>query len=1729
MYHPLKKRFLKSMIIGFCGIAGALHCSIPFIPQVTSVYAAETDNVAVDTNGNIGLTANLFCTSETGDANNVALNWGTTLEAEKFILMRSTQKNSDYETIYEGDGVSFSDYDLSIGKTYYYQLEVVTSSGRTRSGIQEISPCTVSSDLDLHSNQTGGGLSYETSGTKIGDTYYSYSMRSSNNEYYLVERTSSDGVNFNEERTVINKDNNSALGSCKLESVQMKYVESANKMIIWAHWEQPSGYSDGKALVITGTPGGEFTVHNVYRPLGIYVRDMTIFLDDDNTGYLVAASNEEGQGANATIYIFKMNDTYSDVTEVVNKVHENQYREFPNMIKQDGYYYLFTSQAAGWYPSRGGYAVTNDLGGTWSDVRSVGNTSTFSSQSGWILSLGDQKNHLMHAYRWLKASGTSGTTLCPLYFDNGFAFYDYYPAFRYSTKTGDLYPVQYGKLVSQDKEACASVAAKDDNDPHNAFDGSYQSSFTANSVTWPFYLQVDLETVCDLANVQTSWHIHKGSEGYYTYKIEGSTDGINWTTLLDRTNTSEEIVSNTYGFSSDLISGKARYVRLQVQNAHLHNNTNNWYTPTVYEVKVFGTPTTDTAEPSPAVKYDFEQDSSSKQVSDVSGNNQTMTLYGNATCQNTSDKGNVLYLDGSSGTYASLPNGLFDNLSGCTISMDVKSESDGNFFTLAVGDNDQKYIIFKVGKAQYRFNITSNSWSGESGLKTDLDGTTWHNYTLVLNGSVAKLYLDGKLYSSTASVGTSISDLGSNVSCSLGKSPYSSDSYFKGYIDNLTIYKQALSPLEVGKLTETEHSYGDWKVSKEATCTTNGQEVRTCSTCGAEETRDIETTGHSIDTTTWKSDSDSHWHICSVCEEKSDSAEHSFEWIVDLEPTTSAEGKRHQECSVCGYVGESETIPVISAGELTTTEATTEITTTTEATTEIATTTEVTTEVETTVTTETTTETATTTEATTEIATTTEATTNTEVTTEIETSTNTEATTSTENTTEIETSTNTEATTSTENTTEIETSTNTEVTTSTENTTEIETSTNTEVTTSTENTTEIETSTNTEVTTSTENTTETETSTNTEATTSTENTTEIETSTNTEAITSTENTTEIETSTNTEATTSTQAATEVETTVTTEAITSTQETTKTEQATEIASTTRTETTTNTEATTKATEATTRTTETTTQTEATTQTTEATTENNKISVTRVVLSLETLDLEVNDTATLTATVFPTNADNQQITWSSSNKALVSVDQNGLVTAKSSGMAVITVTTKDGGKIAECIVTIKEKEPENVTINVTDVSLSLPYVSLKTGESTNLIAVVSPSNATNKELLWKTSNASIATVDNGKITALNEGSATITVVTLDGEKSATCEVEVSKDTVDFIPIESVTLNQNSVTMIPGEQISLSTTILPKNATQQEITWTSINPSVVTVNANGQLTAVSEGTAVIVATAVNGGKSAYCAVTVSKKDDTIEVTNLTLTPTNLTLTPGESQTLSANIQPSNATNQTLVWSSNDNKVATVDNNGKVTAVGIGVATISVQTEDGSHSTYCTVQVNAKDNSATTVAVTNISVNPETVTLSLKQTKKIQASVIPSNATAKTITYTSANSSVATVSSTGTIKAVAPGITTIKVKAGSITKNVTVKVKPAKVTSFKKTKLSKTKIKLNWKKQSNVTGYKVYRYNTKTKTYKLYKITKTNYVSVANLKKNTTYKFKVKAYKRSGKAVVNGPLSNVYTVKMK
>ena len=409
-------------------------------------------------------------------------------------------------------------------------------------------------------------------------------------------------------------------------------------------------------------------------------------------------------------------------------------------------------------------------------------------------------------------------------------------------------------------------------------------------------------------------------------------------------------------------------------------------------------------------------------------------------------------------------------------------------------------------------------------------------------------------------------------------------------------------------------------------------------------------------------------------------------------------------------------------------------------------------------------------------------------------------------------------------------------------------------------------------------------------------------------------------------------------------------------------------------------------------------------NKEIKVTGVKLNKTATSLLVGGNETLVATILPENATNKKVTWKSSNAAVATVDAAGKVTGVKAGEATITVTTDDGGKTATCKVTVSNKE-----VNVTGVTLNKATLTLIEGASETLTATVAPADATNQKVTWKSSNAAVATVDaTGKVTAVKAGEATITVTTEDGAKTATCKVTVKAATV---AVTGVTLNKSALTLIAGASETLTATVAPANATNKKVTWKSSNAAVATVDAAGKVTAVKAGEATITVTTEDGAKTAACKVTV-----TMPVSGVTLNKTALTLNIGANETLTATVAPANATNKKVTWKSSNAAVATVDANGKVTAVKAGEATITVTTEDGGKTATCKVTVKPNLVSEITLAALAIYVG---------ESKAITATVKPDDATNKALTWKSSDATVATVDATGKVTGKKIGTATITATA--------------------------------------------------------------------------------------------------------
>ena len=338
----------------------------------------------------------------------------------------------------------------------------------------------------------------------------------------------------------------------------------------------------------------------------------------------------------------------------------------------------------------------------------------------------------------------------------------------------------------------------------------------------------------------------------------------------------------------------------------------------------------------------------------------------------------------------------------------------------------------------------------------------------------------------------------------------------------------------------------------------------------------------------------------------------------------------------------------------------------------------------------------------------------------------------------------------------------------------------------------------------------------------------------------------------------------------------------------------------------------------------------------VAATDITISDTDVELEVDGTKTLTATLTPADS-TDKITWSSSDETIVSVDETGKITALKIGEATITAKANET-TFAECKVTVIAK-----TIAVETITLDKTAAELNKGDTLELTATVKPDDATNKTVTWTSSDEKVATVDeNGKVTAVGAGKAVITAKA-DG-KSASCEITVT------VPVTSVTLDKTELSLEKDETDVLTAVVSPEDAADKTVTWTSSNAAVATVDQNGKVTAVGAGTAVI--TAISNADEtikATCKVTV-----TVSVASVTLNKTELSLEKDESEVLTAVVAPEDAADKTVTWTSSDDSVATVDQNGKVTAVGAGTAVITaVSNADNTKKAACTVTVTEPEES--------------------------------------------------------------------------------------------------------------------------------------------------------------------------------
>lgn len=247
----------------------------------------------------------------------------------------------------------------------------------------------------------------------------------------------------------------------------------------------------------------------------------------------------------------------------------------------------------------------------------------------------------------------------------------------------------------------------------------------------------------------------------------------------------------------------------------------------------------------------------------------------------------------------------------------------------------------------------------------------------------------------------------------------------------------------------------------------------------------------------------------------------------------------------------------------------------------------------------------------------------------------------------------------------------------------------------------------------------------------------------------------------------------------------------------------------------------------------------------------------------------------------------------------------------------------------EEQEHVAL--TGIKLSKAKLHIATKQTYKVTTTVTPKNASDKTVLWKSSNKKVATVDSkGNIKGIAKGSATITATAKDNPK-------VFKQVTVKVSPKTVKLNKTNFSVTAGKSTTLKATVSPPDSTTKTVSWKSSNAKVATVNSRGKVTGKSKGTATITAS-VKGARAVKAKVTVKAP---VTAKSIILNRKSATLSKGKTLTLKATISPKNATNKTIKWKSSNTKVATVNSKGKVTAKGSGTAKITAKTNNGKAAT--------------------------------------------------------------------------------------------------------------------------------------------------------------------------------------------
>lgn len=427
------------------------------------------------------------------------------------------------------------------------------------------------------------------------------------------------------------------------------------------------------------------------------------------------------------------------------------------------------------------------------------------------------------------------------------------------------------------------------------------------------------------------------------------------------------------------------------------------------------------------------------------------------------------------------------------------------------------------------------------------------------------------------------------------------------------------------------------------------------------------------------------------------------------------------------------------------------------------------------------------------------------------------------------------------------------------------------------------------------------------------------------------------------------------------------------------------------------------------------------------VDRIVLTPSSASVQTGATVTLEALVLDADGNamrERKLNWASEDTTIALVSQSGVVTGVSAGL--VTVAASSGGKSASAAITVTAR-PVSL-VRVTPGSASIPVTGSITLRAEALDATGAP--VLGRAIAWTSSNETIAVVSAGGVVAgIGVGSVTISA-TVDG-RTGTSVITVAPQAV-----ASVTISPDADTIVVGRRVTFRATPLDANnlpLAGRTVEWTSSDPAIATVSSAGEVLGLAAGSAKIRASIE--GKSAEGSIVVSP----VLVATVTVTPANPTLSVGQTLGMTAIMRDAAGnilSGRTVSWAAPAGGIVTIDAQGVVTAVASGSETITA-TSEGVHGTTV-ISVSA-------IPVARVDVTPTTTSISPGQTSQLTVTAFDANGNVlvRSVTWTSSNNGVATVSSAGLVTAVAAGTGTISATIGGITGTALITVAAVPVAS--------------------------------------------------------------------------------------